>query len=301
MHDERLVRKTYSEIVAGHTVTKYNGDFVFIKHFSPIDLLEFDYKYEQILKDSIKKGIPTEEESIKSLCKNGLWDQTKEEDIKNTREMISMLYFNKRKHYAPQEINSFNNQIKENEDHLVDLLMDRNSKIGATAEIFSRKKVETQQIFYSFFHDPALTSPVFKEDDWENFYNEDAQSILEIYQNSLESVSHKMLRLAALSDDFQSMYSMSNSVFEFYGKPISKLTKSQIDLVRYGNYYKTILSEEFKPPQEILSDPDKLEDWYTGRANITELIEKNNTEDDGKTISIVGVSKKDLNFYGIAT
>jgi len=301
MKDERLIRKAYSEIVAGYTVSKYKGEYIFVKHFSPIDLLEFDYKYELALSEAIKRGIPTEEESLKLLCRDGLWGKDKEEEIKNTKEMITILDSNKRKHFAPKEIASFNQQIKDNEKYLIKLLTERAYKIGGTAETFARKRVDTDQVFHSFFKDAELKELLFKSKDIDELDNEDTQGILRLYERALESISHKMVRLAALSNDFQAIYSMAENIYEFYGKPVSKLTKSQVDLARYGTFYKNILSDEVKPPQEVINEPDDLEDWYNGRMNLNEIIEKNSDVEDGKTVSVVGVSKKDLNFYGIST
>lgn len=300
--DERLVRKTYSEIVAGYTVSKHLSKYIFIKHFSSVDLLEFDYKYDLALKEAIERGIPTESEKIKLLCRDSLWSQQKEKEIANLKEMITLLSFNKSKHYSPRDIKSFNDQLRSTEKDLIQLLSERAYQVGATAEIFARKKVDTEQVFHSFFHDPELKNRVFSDADHDDLDNDEINRILHLYEVALQSISHKNLRLAALSSDFQSMFSLSNNLYEFYGKPISKLTNSQVELARYGGYYKAILSDEVKPPQEVLNDPDDLEDWYNARRNIQEIIEKNNVnEQDGKTISIMGVSKKDLTFYGIST
>src|SRR5207249_4657887 len=84
----------------------------------------------------------------------------------------------------------------------------------------------------------------------------------------------------------------SENIYEFYGKPICYLTNFQIQLAAYGSYYKTILTSENKPPDDLLSDPDKLEDWYSSKTNFEQMLDKN-VKQDNANVSIMG-TKEDL-------
>lgn len=297
--DERSVRKIFSEVVAGFSLAKFHSAFVFVKHFSPIDSLEFDFRFDEVLKDAKTRGIPTEEEKIGMLIEGGLWSKEKEDDINRLRDTIISLQENKRNHYAPRDIESFNIQIKEHETAYLDLINQRGAMIGNSAESLARRKVDMAQIFNSFYHTADMDKRIFTEEEIEGLENEDIDELLFSYNTIMMSLGENNMRKVAVSADFQMMYGLTDNLYEFYGCPIAKLTNYQLRLASYGNHFRHILGGSQRPPQSIIDDPDKLEDWFYARTNVQKLLES--SEEEGKNVGIFGVTKKDLEFWGIDT
>lgn len=301
MQDERIVRKVFSQVVAGYSLANL-GDrdlnkIVYIKHLSPIDLMEFDFFYEEYLNSCINRGMLPESEKIKLLIRDNLWDLKRESNIEDLKDMIREAAENKRSHYNPKEIEGFNIQIKDYEDRLHKLLLDRISLIGDCAETFARRKIDLEQVFDCFFFDSEFKNKVYQ--DIEEIDEDLIDKVIKIYTNFNKELSDTSLKKVALSNEFQSLFNLTENLYYFYGTPIAKLTQAQSRLAGLGNYYKTILNSENRPPNKILQDPEKLEDWWFARNNINKLIESNNGENNN--VNLVGISREELEYLGIKT
>ncbi len=293
--DERVLRKIYSEIIASYSLSIFQNNIVYIKHFSPIDLLEFDFKYQQKYGQLLADGIVSEKEKIELLIRDGLWDAKKEEKIAELRSTISHLYNTKRNHYAPREIQAYNEQIKINQGFLIELLMQRANLIGGCAENMARRTLDTEQIVASFYKDGQLKNKMF--DSVEDLSDEALESLFGIYEQFGKNTSDSSLKKISVSDDFQSTYGLTDNLYYFYGKPVSQLTSYQVRLAQYGGYFKAILNSDPRPPDEIKKDPVALEDWFFARTNIQKIMDKD--ENEGKNTSFFGMTKKELAFLGV--
>jgi hypothetical protein len=293
--DERILRKIYGEIVAGYSLADYFEGLVYIKHANPLNLLEFDFKYQKKYEQLLKDGIVSEKEKTDLLIRDGIWDSKKEEKITDLRATIQQLYNTKRNHYAPREIQSYNEQIKTNEGFLIELLTEKMSLIGSCAETISRRVLDTEQIVASFYKDDKLQQPMFGAVD--DIQDETLDLLFEIYEQFCKNVSDLSIRRISVTEDFQSMFGMAENLFYFYGKAVSQLTSHQVKLAQYGGYYKAILFGDPRPPDEIRHDPVALEDWFFARTNIQKIMDKD--ENEGKTTSFFGMSKKELSFLGV--
>jgi hypothetical protein len=294
--DERILRKIYSEVIAGYSLSVHKQNIVYIKHFNPIDLLEFDFKYQQRYSKLVAGGIPTEKERIELLIRDKMWDDVKENGIKQAREYIEDLYNSKSRQYSPKEIRGLNELIEEAHKKLMELLAERMMLIGETAESMAKRIIDTEQIIASFFTDSSLTKKLFNEEE-EELDEEELDSAFEIYQQFGQNTNDLNIRRISVSSDFQSMFHLTDNLYFFYGRAVSQLTNYQIRLARYGTHYKNILYGEISPPNDIKNDPEALDDWNSARTNVNKIIDKNDSED--KSTSLFGVSKQELKYLGI--
>jgi hypothetical protein len=294
--DDRLIRKIFSEIVASYSLAKLFNDIIFIKHFSSIDLLEFDFKYQNYLKYARERGLATQDERLELLKRDNLWDNGKENLVKELKDHLSSLYESKRNFHSLRDINASNEQIKLSEDKLNELLTDKYNLIGECAENYARRKTDLDQVFGSFYKDSKLTQLIFPEKDEDVLNDDDLNTLIITYNEHLSELDDKNLRYVSVASDFQMMFSMSENLYYFYGVPISKLTHYQVRLANFGAHFKSILQSGQRPPLDIMNNPDAIEDWYYARTNLGKIIEKN--EEEGKNVSIVGMSKKELEYLG---
>lgn len=293
--DERILRKIYSEIVVGYSIAIFNSEIVYIKHPNNITLLEFDFKYQQKYSKFLADGVASEKEKINLLIRDGLWSEKKEQQITDIRSTIDQLYTSKRNHYSLREINAYNEQIKTNQGFLLELLTERMSLIGNSAELMARRILDTEQIVSSFFKDDELKHKVFG--GVEDISDDQLDSIFSLYEQFTKNTSDSMIRRLSVSNDFQSIFNLTDNLYYFYGRAVSQLTHYQSRLAQYGNYFKTILNNDPKPPDQIRNDPEALEDWFFARTNIQKTMDKDEAE--GKSTSFFGMSRKELQYLGV--
>lgn len=295
--DERLLRRSYSEIIYGFSIYARSTDTIYVKHFSPLDNLEVDFLYTESYNKAKERGYPTEKDRLQQLKEDRLWTEGDENNLEGVKASIKSAMLAKKKVFLKKDIEALNSQIKEEENLLLNLISKRDILINATVEKFTRKNIDAYLIYKSFFKDIALTKLIYTQEDFNELDQSDLNNLFITYNTVMENFSDTNIRKIALSGFFQNAYSLCDSVYEFYGKPICYLTNLQIQLSAYGGYYKQILTSEMKPPDEILSDPEKLEDWYTSRTNAEQMLDKNVTQEDG-AVSVMGATKEDLKNWG---
>ncbi len=295
--ENHLLRKIYGEIIRGYSCVHLNKKLIYIKHFSSLDHVEIDHLYSEFYENALKRGYYSEKSQLEQLEKDTLWFPKDEKKINDLRESIRFLFSSKKNAFLRRDIDSINSQIKEAEDKLGELHNRREYLIGQTAEKFTKKKVDAEFIFTSLFLDPKLKNYLYSKEEFDELDKNDVSALFGLYNTFANDFSDINLKKIVLQDFFQSAYYLSNNLFEFFGKPICTLTNYQLSLSAYGNYYKTILSSENRPPEEFLADPIKLEEWYNGRNSAEKVLEKTN-KIEGGNVSLVGATEEDLKFLG---
>lgn len=294
---ERLFRQSYSEIIHGFSLTTFKDSTIYLRHFSSLDNLEIDFLYKENFDKVVAKGYPTEAERLVQLEKDHLWTQGDENNIKNLKDYIESLSIAKKKAFLKHHMDSINQQILDQEKTIAEMVSKREFLVGQTAEKAIRRKVDSRLVFKSMFYDSKFQKPVYTEQEFEELDNDELAVLFVIYNKTMDNFAQTNIKKIALCPFFQNAFYLTESVYEFYGKPVCFLTNFQIQLSAYGNYYKQILSGSVKPPDEMLADPDKLEDWYSGKTNADQALEKA-ARGDNDNISLMGATQEDLKNYG---
>ena len=81
----------------------------------------------------------------------------------------------------------------------------------------------------------------------------------------------------------------------FYGKPIVNLTYNQLRLILYARYFKNIISNNDKIPDQYKKDPDKLIDYINANEKAKEKMQQK----DSQATSIVGATKEDYKYINM--
>ncbi len=295
---ERALRQRYVEIIHGFSIATHQKNNIYIKHLSTLDNLEIDFLYQENYDQAAAKGYPTEKQRLEQLEKDQLWTSGDENNIIGIRASIKSFFISKKKAFLKKDIDSINSQIAEQEKLLQEMLFKRESLIGATVEKFTRKRVDAHLIYKSFFKDIDLNTLLYTKEEFDDLEQLELGELFYIYNTIMENFSELNIKKIALSPLFQNSFSLCDNIYEFYGKPICYLTNFQISLSAYGNYYKQVLTSENKPPDEILTDPDKLEDWFTSKSNVDQMLDKNIKDEKG-AVSIMGATQEDLKNWGM--
>jgi hypothetical protein len=274
MNEDKHFKDALSAVLIGYSVTTFQDERVFIKHFGVTDSVETDYQYDLAFNGAVKRGIKTEKEKLDYLQKENLWTEADEANIRRLTSETENLKKRRAMSAIPSQVDGINKKIDENEQILNSELGKRIRLVGTTAESLANKRSEDYYIYNSLFLDNKLSKNFFTD----NFEEIDAELLEQskfAYYQGLKYILRNNIKKIALCKEFIDLMHLAQDPYQILGKPYCHYTYFQIDLISLGRFYKLILSQEVKPPQGILKDPDKLEQWWETSQNAQKISSKN--------------------------
>ncbi len=296
-NDHQKYRKLYRDVVRGYSEFKYGNNTIYVKHFKEIDLGDIEDFDEKTLKEATDKGVPTAEEKIQLLMKDNLWSQDKENEIAALQEKIKGIEQTLSKLILKHQIRYQNKLKEEAQATLQEILTEKQSLIGYTAETYVEKKVSAEYLRHSLYSDLDLKNRFWSE---EEFYDVSDIELTEItvLNNNVMSVlnTDEIKNLAACAFFTNSISISKKNPQTFFGKPVAYMSNYQIDLFSHGLRYLSVLEEGKTPPTQVLASPKFLRQWYESmiesRNNKSIHGPKNDKENQGGTI--FGADKQEL-------
>ena len=296
------LKKTYIDILNGYSVLKGGskgfGD-LYIRHLCIFDSGEIDRVNNFYKEKFIKEGLPTLEEKEKSLEEDQLWTKKEEGRIRELSLYVKNLETTKSKLFLKSQIDLISLDVKKSRKELEALLTEKSELIGSTAESFAEKKANDFYLMISLYSDPELKEKKFTKEEFDEVSDEDLSQISSSYSKLLRDFSPTNLKKVSVSPFFVNSFCMvEDNPYQFYGKPMIKLTFYQTDLLLYGKYFRSLLSEmKVKPSQDVMDDPDKLIEHFNISKNTSKLMDKRSKE--GGATTIVGATREDLKAMGL--
>ena len=126
--DSSLIRKLYKDLLLGYS--KVYGKDVYVKHFKEIDIGYLNEIKEDARKEATSKGLNTEEQQIKVLIEQDLWDKELEEKIPVLEAQIANQEQTKTKLIIKSQIDQINKRINTLEAELGEIYDKRNKIVG---------------------------------------------------------------------------------------------------------------------------------------------------------------------------
>ena len=290
----------YHDILNGYSFYTDDTSSFYIKHFGLQDLNVINTKKLAIEHKARKMGLLDEETQIKNLIEKDNWSIAKEEEIKKITQFIKDLNYTKSKLILIRDIDQINIQIKENNKILNDILTEKQELLGTTLETYTNKKLNEYYVYCSLYKDTDLKQKLLTEQEFEQLEYKELYELYTKYTIGLVQLNDKNIKKIALSNFFlNSFYLCEDDPYIFFGKPIVNLTFIQTELFSCAKFFKNIISNSTtKPPENVLSDPEALIDWYEGSRNANKTV-ANTKKEDVLGSSVVGASNKDLKRMGI--
>lgn len=283
-------KKLYKDIVMGFSVFEYAGKPIFIKHFSELDNGDLELERIKILNQAKEKNLPSKEEKMTLLLKEGYWSIQKEDEIIKIKKEISDNEMLLKNLVIKRQIMSTKERIRIANQKLQDILNEKNEAFGFCLEDFVGKKMNEITIFNSFYKNRQLTEKMFSEEEFDILPEKELAELIRILNNFYIDFSHEQIKRICACPFFVSIFNLcDNDAYSFFGKKICELSILQVNLFSQGRYFKNLMqsrdSQNF-PPSDVLEDPDKMIEWYD------QISTGPKSEADG--VSYFGASKQEL-------
>ena len=271
---------------------------LFIKHLSQIESINIEKQYVYALNKAIENKIPTNDQKLQSLIKDGLWTKKEEDSLKDNLTFVQGMRDNISREFLLSRRKLLRKELVLTEKKIESLLNKKDYLLGFTAERYARQQYMYHQMKQCFYKDDKFIERFSIEElqDEETY-----DKIRNIYEGYIKRVNIETIKEITISPFFTNLFYMAgDNAYDFFGKPIVSLTGFQRDLFLYGKYFKNLMGQYGdKLPKDMSENPNDIIEFF----EITQNVEKSGIlKDDGKdvsTTSIMGATKEDMRLMGI--
>lgn len=270
------LKNIYVEILDGSTeISDPEFGIFFYKHQNIQETLSLDRQRDSFINQAIKRGIPTNKERENDLIKSGFWDTEKNLEIFGLKESLSRLHVTKTKVFQQAQIDAVNREIELNQKKITTLEQEKTNLLGLTAETLANSRINDLFLKNIFFKDPQSKQKLFSDEQFNDLENEQILYLQKIFEKIINKFMEQNIKKISISPIFLGSFCLAENAFEFYGKPIIQLTIFQNQLFKWGNFYKNLVTKcENTIPEDVLSDPDKIEEFCNASKNAKEHLDK---------------------------
>jgi hypothetical protein len=297
-----ILRKSFADIAAGYSCGVVLTRPCYIRHLSYANQIDYERKREEFYDRAKKEGVLTDEETLKRLRDSKEWDESKDREIAAAQQAITGLENTKKIAKHPSMIAGLVRQIKENEEKIGKLEVEKRLLMGLTCEVYADRELNDYYIFTNLFSDKALTNPLFSEAEFDYLTNEDISTICGDFAAIADGCNDKNLKRLAMMPFFQRYFSLIGENFsQFFGKPICHMTFHQVDLLRFGSQFRSIFqnNDTSNWPKHVFEDPDLLMDYAITVHKGREEAQKQGAYDEGSVV--LGAKTEDAKALGLKT
>lgn len=293
MHNERL-SSLLLEIINGYSEITILQKNAYLRHLDLHIELGGSSVYEKHFKIYRERGLPSEQEKLSELEKEGEWTKADELFIQKNKTFLKNLRETEKKLVLEIQKSDIQKTIKETENALIKKIVKRESLIGATCEKYAEKKKQEFIAFSSLFKDKELSIPLFSEEEWEYLDRLEISEILESINDSVRVFSEKTMKEICLYPMFFNFLAVGPK-----DNPSVFFKRNPRDLTFYQQKVTVLAKTARSIFENVPNIPDEISDNYD---DIVEFSRR--TRDSGKKgksnvgYSIVGAKKGEMKKAG---
>ena len=292
-------RKIFRDVILGFSEVVIDDQTYYIKHLSAIDQVDIDEIRSRYHKKAIERGIPPQSEILEQLDRDGDWTKEDEEKIKRQEIFIETANKNKTELVLKSQIDKQNESIKEARKIINDLLLKKQSLLGANAEDYADKRSNDYYIIKSFYSDKELKKPLFPtEQDFNELYSSEVSQFIKVYNDTFKMFEELKIQEMILQDFYYIYFPFSDDTVGFFGNPVCHLTYNQLKLIVYTKIFKNIFENNSHIPEKIKKDPEALLDYGNISSEAKEKM-KQKLEGGGDASTLFGATSEDYEYAGL--
>jgi len=283
------------EIFDGCTEISYEGDPVYLKHFSIRDQRYIHKFYQKYKNLALSKGIPSESEMLSALREDGLWTEKDDLSITNLEKELEGLKDSHRVVPLPSQKKSIQKKIGEKRLDLLSLQSKKNNLLGKTAEVYASARSNEEFIRYLLYSDPNCTKHLFSQEEFDELSEESIAYFLKEHEAVSQRLNEEHIQKSVLRDFFSMYLSQAENIHDFYGKPIIFLSAYQLKLAIYARVFFNIFQYNDDIPEYIKKDPSAILAFSESKRNNSNPKNLKSNSDSGGS-AVFNATKEDLDY-----
>ena len=257
-------------------------------------------KHDQYLAAAKARGLMTESECRSFYKKEGIWTEQDDNQIASQELYLESVMKNKKNLALKSQIDLANKDIDRIKQKIEALRAERNSIFGTTCESYAVNKANDYFISTVFYKDPEFKEKILKEEDIDEIDAAFYTGLIVANNEYMDKFSEEEIQKLCLEPFYYIYYPFSDDIVGYFGKPIVELTDTQLQLISYTRIFKNIFERYDKIPDSIRQDPKALLDYGSISDEAKQRMQKNIDRSGGTATTLMGATKEDFEYVGLA-
>ena len=281
------------EAFDGYTEVTFQNKPVYIKHVNIRDQRYLHKYYEKYRQIAISKGLQKEEDRIKQVLADGIWEEKDDLKIESLQFEVENLKRTVRGLFLPSQKEAMQKSIEEKLKEKEELEINRKEVMGQTAEDYASQRSADEILRFLLFKNKELTENLYSEEEFGELEIWEVAELGKIHADIQARLSDSQIQQAVLRPFFTMYLSLCEDAYGFYQKPITELTIYQLRVVLFGKMFYNIFQYTDDIPEEIKQDPKKLIQFSDAQRN-KDSNNKGGIREDADASSVFGATKEDI-------
>ncbi len=294
--NEQFYISLIGEAFDGYTEAIFEDRTVYIKHINIKDqryLHKYHEKYKNI---ALSKGLQSEEEKLKYVIEEGIWESKDDLEISSLTSEIENLKRTRRALFLKSQKDDIDKQIQESREKLFSLQQKRKEVIGQTADDYAETRSGDEILRFLLFKNKDLTEHLYSEEEFGELEAWQVIALGKIQKDIQDKLSDSNIQKAVLRPFFSMYLSLCEDVSGFYDKPIPELSIFQLRVALFGRMFFNIFQFTEDIPEDIKQDPEKLLSFSEAQRNKDSS--KSQIRDDAAGSAVFGATNEDVEDLG---
>lgn len=292
-------RKIFRDIIRGYSECEILEKKLYLKHLTAHDQVDLDDIFHVYKNQAIQRGIETEESAMERVYEEGLWTEEDDKKLNELKNFSKQIASNKQELVLKSQIDAQNKALKENQEKINTLEIQKKSLLSNTAEAYASKRSNDFYIIQSFFSDSELKNKYFEEEkNFDELYTEELKEYITAYNDIFTSFEELEIQKMILQDFYYIYFPFSDDTVGFFGKPVCQLTYNQLKLIVYTKIFKNIFEKHSNIPEKIRKDPLALMDYGNVSDEAREKMQSKYSK-DADASTIMNATEEDYEYAGL--
>lgn len=294
--DDYFYRKIFRDVCLGYTEVLVKNKNLYVKHLHANDYIAVNEKEEVFLSKAKKRGLPTEEESLKTALDDGMWTEDDENFLETQQMFLENLQKTKNNLNLKSEKDRHQKIINEEQGKLNKKKNERASLLGNTAEAYASKQINDYFVANCFYTDKSFQKRFLSDEDFNELSYSDIAEYTKVNNLIVSTFCEENMQKIVLEEFFFPFMYISEKPTELFGKPAIELNNNQLSILTYSRIFRNIFDNNQDIPSKIRKDPAALLDFGSNSKSREKM--KEHLDKDGAS-TVFGATKEDYEYMGV--